>query len=252
MPKFNYVAVGPDGTEVKGIEEAPTFAALNGLLHGRDLAIKEAQEKKSIMRFELTKKKVPRKDLMHFSRQMAVFLRAGIPVIDALNIIREELPKKSVLGDCLADMISSLESGTTFTGAARSHPEAFPAEVARISRAKEEIRQRAANASRYAEQHFTQALANVGDRVQHHQRTQCLRHQTEWIEYRREVEQDLKNHRSGEWSLQCGSVLYHVGILEAISSMRLSALMGGRAGLQARVTAKERMGFGPGGLSAHG
>jgi colanic acid biosynthesis glycosyl transferase WcaI len=37
------------------------------------------------------------------------------------------------------------------------HPKAYPAEVARISRAKEEIRQRAANARRYAEQHFTQA-----------------------------------------------------------------------------------------------
>ncbi len=126
MPKFSYVAVGPDGLEVKGIEEAPSLGALSFFLRERDLAMTEAQEKKSILQFELTKKKVPRKDLMHFSRQMAVFLRAGIPVIDALNIIREELPKKSVLGDCLADMVASLESGTTFTGAARTHPEAFP------------------------------------------------------------------------------------------------------------------------------
>lgn len=127
MPKFNYVAVGPDGLEVKGIEEAPSLGALSFFLRERNLAMKEAQEKKTILQFEITKKKVPRKDLMHFSRQMAVFLRAGIPVIDALNIIREELPKKSVLGDCLVDMVAALESGTTFTGAARSHPEAFPA-----------------------------------------------------------------------------------------------------------------------------
>ncbi|HZQ79794.1 MAG TPA: type II secretion system F family protein [Acidimicrobiia bacterium] len=127
MPKFNYVAVGPDGAQVTGLEEAENIGALNRLLRDRDLSMQEAQEKKSIMQFELTKKKVPRKDLMHFSRQMAVFLRAGIPVIDALGIIREELPKKAVLGPCLDDMIRSLESGTTFTGAARSHPEAFPA-----------------------------------------------------------------------------------------------------------------------------
>src|SRR5437879_2712064 len=118
MPKFNYVAVGPDGAQVTGVEEADTFATLKGLLQGRNLAIQEAQEKKSIMQFELTRKKVPRKDLMHFSRQMAVFLRAGIPVIDALNIIGEELPKKSVLGDCITDMVQSLAAGTTFTGAA--------------------------------------------------------------------------------------------------------------------------------------
>jgi type IV pilus assembly protein PilC len=127
MPKFNYVATGPDGAQVTGIEEASSLGALGLLLRDRDLAIKEAREKKSIMQFELTKKKVPRKDLMHFSRQMATFLRAGIPVIEALTIIREELPAKNVLAGVLGDMILSLESGTTFTGAARSHPEAFPA-----------------------------------------------------------------------------------------------------------------------------
>jgi len=126
MPKFNFVAVGPDGAQVTGIEEAENLGALSRLLGDRNLTVREAREKKSIMQFELTKKKVPRKDLMHFSRQMAVFLRAGIPVIDALTIINQELPKKSVLGDCISDMVLSLESGSSFTGAARTHPEAFP------------------------------------------------------------------------------------------------------------------------------
>ena len=126
MPKFNYVAVGAGGAQVTGTEEAENLGALGRLLRERDLTIHEAHEKKSIMQFEITRKKVPRKELMHFSRQMAVFLRAGIPVIDALNIIAEELPKKSVLGDCLADMVAALESGSSFTGAARLHPEAFP------------------------------------------------------------------------------------------------------------------------------
>src|SRR5581483_3395139 len=43
-----------------------------------------------------------------------------------LTIINQELPKKSVLGDCISDMVLSLESGSSFTGAARTHPEAFP------------------------------------------------------------------------------------------------------------------------------
>ena len=48
------------------------------------------------MQFQFTKKQVPRKDLMHFSRQLAVFLRAGIPVLDALEVIREETANKAV------------------------------------------------------------------------------------------------------------------------------------------------------------
>jgi type IV pilus assembly protein PilC len=126
MPKFNYVALGPDGAEVTGTEPADNVASLSALLRGRDLVMREAQEKKSLLQVEITRKKVSRKDLMHFSRQMAVFLRAGIPVIDALDIIREEQPKKSMLAECLTDMIEALRTGTTFTGAARVHPEAFP------------------------------------------------------------------------------------------------------------------------------
>ena len=49
MPKFNYVAVGPDGLEVKGCEEAETFAALGRLLHDRDLRVKEAKEKEQAL-----------------------------------------------------------------------------------------------------------------------------------------------------------------------------------------------------------
>ena len=88
MPKFNYVAVGPDGAQIKGSEEAETFAALGRMLHDRDLTVKEAREKKSIMQFEITRKKVPRKDLMHFSRQLSAFLKASVPILEAIEVIR--------------------------------------------------------------------------------------------------------------------------------------------------------------------
>ena len=125
MPKFNYVAVGPDGLEVKGCEEAPTFAALGRLLHDRDLRVKEAKEKKSIMQFELTKKKVPRKDLMHFSRQLSAFLKAGVPILEAVETIKEEMTNK-VFKTALDDIAENVKAGATFAGAAKAHPEVFP------------------------------------------------------------------------------------------------------------------------------
>src|SRR4051812_13941927 len=45
----------------------------------------------SILQFEITTKKVPRRDLMHFSRQMAVFVKAGIPILEAIDGITEEM-----------------------------------------------------------------------------------------------------------------------------------------------------------------
>src|SRR5256885_16813032 len=125
MPKFNYIAVGADGLEVKGSEDAPTFAALTRLLHDRDLRVKEAKEQKSIMQFELTKKKVPRKDLMHFSRQLSAFLKASVPILDAIDTIREEMTNK-LFKAALDDIAENVKAGASFAGAAKAHPEVFP------------------------------------------------------------------------------------------------------------------------------
>jgi type IV pilus assembly protein PilC len=125
MPKFNYIAVGPDGAQIKGSEEAPTFAALGQLLGSRDLTIKEAREKKSIMQFEITRKRVPRKDLMHFSRQLSAFLKASVPILDAIETIREEMTNK-LFKAALDDIAENVKAGASFSGAAKAHPEAFP------------------------------------------------------------------------------------------------------------------------------
>jgi len=125
MPKFNYIAVGADGAQVKGSEEAPTFAALGQLLGSRDLTIKEAREKKSVMQFEITRKRVPRKDLMHFSRQLSAFLKASVPILDAIETIREEMTNK-LFKATLDDIAENIKAGASFSGAAKAHPEAFP------------------------------------------------------------------------------------------------------------------------------
>ena len=125
MPKFNYVAVGPDGAQIKGSEEADTFAALGRMLHDRNLTIKEAREKKSIMQFEITRKKVPRKDLMHFSRQLSAFLKASVPILDAVETIQEEMTNK-LFKTALADIAENVKAGASFSGAAKAHPEVFP------------------------------------------------------------------------------------------------------------------------------
>ena len=80
---------------------------------------------KNLLQLEITKKKVSRKELMHFSRQLAVFLRAGIPILDGIESISEEMGDK-VLKGALLDIADRLQSGDTFSNAAAGHPEAFP------------------------------------------------------------------------------------------------------------------------------
>ena len=68
---------------------------------------------------------VSRKEVMHFSRQLSVFVEAGVPIMEALDIISEETTDK-LLKKVLLDMIVQLQAGDTFATAAASHPEAFP------------------------------------------------------------------------------------------------------------------------------
>jgi type IV pilus assembly protein PilC len=125
MAKFRFTAVGPDGATINGIEEALTPGMARRSLLARDLDPVEVTEKKNILQFEITKKKVGRKQLMYFSRQMAVFLRAGIPILDALESISEEMGDK-LFKRILGEMADALREGETFAGAAENHPEAFP------------------------------------------------------------------------------------------------------------------------------
>ena len=125
MARYAYSAVGVDGQTIEGVEAAADIAAMHQSLLERGLQPIEVGRKKSALQFEITRKKVPRKDLMHFSRQLAVFIRSGISILDALAVINEEQDNK-VFRDCIADMILRLESGDTFAGAAAAHSEAFP------------------------------------------------------------------------------------------------------------------------------
>jgi len=125
MAKFKFRAVGPDGATISGVEDALTASLARRSLIERDLAPVEVVEKKSILQFEITREKVPRKELMHFSRQMAVFMKAGIPVLEALEVMTQEMGNR-VLQRTLAEMADSLRAGETFAGAAALYPQAFP------------------------------------------------------------------------------------------------------------------------------
>ena len=64
--------------------------------------------------------------IMAFSRQLSSFLEAGIPVLDALEIVAQQTasPQMRIV---VNDIRSSIHRGTSFAGAVDAHPEVFPA-----------------------------------------------------------------------------------------------------------------------------
>lgn len=125
MTSYRYSALDESGKRVTGVAMALSTGAAHVALLERGLQPLEVNSKQSILKFEITKKMVPRQDVMNFTRQLAVFMKAGIPIMEALEVIVEETQHKQ-LKKILLEMIDSLRAGDTFAAAAAVHPEAFP------------------------------------------------------------------------------------------------------------------------------
>ena len=89
-----------------------------------------------IGQFEITPRKVPLRELQQFSRQMAVFIKAGVPLVEALDLLRQETGNK-LFKKILDEIAASLQAGSTLSDAAAVHTEAFPAYYLGILRAAE-------------------------------------------------------------------------------------------------------------------
>ena len=136
MPKFRFSAAAVDGTVVNGIEEAAGITLVRDILLDRNLQPISISQKKTILDFEITKKTVKKRELMHLCRQMAVFVRSGVSVLEALAVISEETTDK-LLKTALEGMRISLEGGSRFSEAASEHPELFPGYSVEVLRSAE-------------------------------------------------------------------------------------------------------------------
>ena len=96
MAQFKYVAVTAEGTKLRATTEAMSADALRNELLGRQLEVKKISEKKTFGKIEITKQKVKRAEIMHFSRQIGAFVRAGIPIVDAIETVREGTDERPV------------------------------------------------------------------------------------------------------------------------------------------------------------
>ena len=126
MPTYRYVAVGPDGSEIKDQLEAPSEDALRNQLLMRNLEVKQVKQKKSFNELELSPQRVPRPEIMHFSRQMAAFVRTGIPITEALEVVEEGSNNKR-FRQILATMREQINNGVPFSDAHRRARADLPA-----------------------------------------------------------------------------------------------------------------------------
>jgi len=125
MPTFRFVAVGPDGSEVKDALDAPSEDALRNQLLMRNLEVKSVKQKKKFTELELSPQRVPKQEIMHFSRQMAAFVRTGIPITEALEVVEDGSGNKR-FRQIIASMREQISNGVPFSEALAEHSRVFP------------------------------------------------------------------------------------------------------------------------------
>ena len=125
MPKFAYVGVTLDGLQVKGTQKASSRSEAEIALYQRDVRGLQVTEKKSVLNYEISGPRIKREEVMHLSRQIAAFLRAGLPILDAVHTIGSECENSSVRR-MMNDIEDGLRGGDRFSDCLDRFPKVFP------------------------------------------------------------------------------------------------------------------------------
>jgi type IV pilus assembly protein PilC len=125
MAKFAYSAIDPSGIEIAGVTKADTVGSARAFLVEQNLFPIKIEESRGLLDFELSKEKVKKKNLMNFTRQLAVFVKAGIPITEALITIADEASDVA-LRRALTQMVDDLRNGGLLSQAAAQHTGVFP------------------------------------------------------------------------------------------------------------------------------
>ncbi|MCX5803969.1 MAG: type II secretion system F family protein, partial [Proteobacteria bacterium] len=128
MSYFTYKAINLDGTMISGVTEAEDINAVYDDLTAKSLnvlAVKRASNIIIKIRNYFVIGKVKRSDVIEYVRNLAVMLRAGIPLLSAIEDSMESTDNRH-LKSALADIKSQVELGTSFSEALARHKGAFP------------------------------------------------------------------------------------------------------------------------------
>jgi type IV pilus assembly protein PilC len=125
VTRFKYAAVTATGDLVSGAVRGDSVEGVAARLVDRGLEVRRVSPHQSILNFEITKAKVKPAEVMHFSRQLAAFTRAGVPLTEAIEIMADEATDK-VLKPVLLDVAEGLRRGESISAAIAPHSDAFP------------------------------------------------------------------------------------------------------------------------------
>lgn len=125
MNLYQYSAKDTKGQTVTGILQAANELEAADILHRKDLVVVSiVTSKATSIKSKASNKKVKLDDLVIFSRQLATMIGAGIPLVNALGILAEQIENEN-LKNIIGEVKSDIEGGISFCDALAKHPAVF-------------------------------------------------------------------------------------------------------------------------------
>lgn len=125
MAVFDYKAINIEGERLDGTIEAPDDRNALNALKSRELYVIELVEKKEEAKELKLFKGVGAKTLAIFCRQLSIMLNAGVNLLKALDVLREQEENKT-MSKALHSLYERVEKGTPVSFAMKEHKDIFP------------------------------------------------------------------------------------------------------------------------------
>lgn len=135
MANFKYAAKDQQGKTVTATLEAKDKVSLIDLLRKRGLVIISIEHLRG-RPLKAGKKKVKSDDLVIFSRQLATMVDSGIPLVQALDVLAEQM-EKADFRSVISSLRDNIETGSSLSEALSRHPGIFSALFVNMVRAGE-------------------------------------------------------------------------------------------------------------------
>jgi type IV pilus assembly protein PilC len=128
MADYQYIAYyGESRRLVKGIEKAASAEVAARTLTSRGykiLSIKSVSGFLPSGQLFSFQKRIPAQTVIAFSRQLALLIESGTPIVNALDLLRQQATNRS-FKDILMEVISDLRRGQSLSYAMGKHPSVF-------------------------------------------------------------------------------------------------------------------------------
>lgn len=138
MAAWGYVAIDKGGKEIKGSKDADNKELVLRDLKNQGLIVLEITEQNMLTKdisFDFGSKPTPR-DMAVFCRQFASITRAGVTIIETLNMLADSTENKKMQKAIYA-VRADVEKGESFADSMAQHPAVFPELLVQMARAGE-------------------------------------------------------------------------------------------------------------------